>query len=98
MLFHHKSRSWFIVKKSFLTGVFANMTYLSLLDLSYNSISEDTFKSGSLFTPAEGQKSLPLLNLNLAYNNIKSIPNTAFDYLDNLDQVKFPEIFTSISN
>ena len=63
------------------------MTYLSLLDLSFNSISEETFKSGSLFKPADGQKSLPLLNLNLAYNNIKSISNTAFEYLDNLDQV-----------
>ena len=69
------------------SGVFSNLTYLSYLDLSFNLISEDTFKAGQIFKPLDGQKSIPLLNLNLAYNNIKSIPNTAFEYLDNLDQV-----------
>jgi len=67
--------------------VFANLTFLSYLDLSFNSIDEDTLKVEDIFRPDDGQKSLPLINLNLAYNNIKSIPNTAFKYLDNLDQV-----------
>jgi Leucine-rich repeat (LRR) protein len=60
---------------------------LSYLDLSFNSISEDTFKAGQIFKPLDGQGPLSLLHLNLAYNNIKSIPNTAFEYLENLDQV-----------
>ena len=67
--------------------MFGNLTYLSLLDLSYNLISGSTFDKEDIFKPVDGITSLPLIELNLAFNSIKSISNTAFKYLDNLQKV-----------
>jgi hypothetical protein len=52
----------------------------------------------NIFKPAEGQSSLPLVELNLAYNNIKTIPNTAFKYLDNLQKVMIQSITVTLLN